>query len=210
MVAPADEVQPETPTTVTVPAADLPATINLAVPMVYQAPLSNWDAIHEDACEEASILMVKAFLDGERSISREEMDRRILGVVDYEMKTLGYFESTDAATTVGIMRDYLGMSGMKILPVASIDDVKAQLAAGRPVIIPADGKALKNPNFRHGGPAYHMLVAKCYKPGKIITNDPGTRLGADYVYDETVLFDAIHDWNGGDPPNGAKVVIVVE
>jgi len=178
--------------------------------MVYQAPFSIWDALHEDACEEAAWLMIDAFMDGETELTREEMDRRILDVVDHEMRTLGYFENTDADLSVAIMRDYLGLTGAAVVPVDSIEDIKRELAAGRPVIIPASGKELKNPNFRGGGPAYHMLVAKGYKPGWIITNDPGTRKGADYVYDEKTLWEAVHDWNGGDVPNGRKVVIVVK
>jgi len=192
------------------PADALPTEMNLLVPMVYQAPFAVWDAVHDDACEEAAILMIQAYMNGESELTREEMDRRILGVVDHEMEVLGYFESTDAATTADIRREYLGLASVKILPVNSIDDVKAQIAAGRPVVLPASGKALRNPNFRGGGPVYHMLVAKGFKPGQIITNEPGTRLGADYLYDEQLLFDAIHDWNDGDTPNGAKVMIVVE
>jgi len=217
--APATSAPAAPPAENTGPAADngpltadaaRPDAINLLVPMVYQAPLTNWDTTHEDACEEASMLMAQAFLTGEKTISRKEMDRRILDLIDYEMKALGYFESTDAATTAAVMRGHLGLTGIEVLPVRSIDDVKAQLAEGRPVLLPADGKALKNPNFRHGGPLYHMLVAKGYKPGQIIANDPGTRLGADYIYDEEVLFGAIHDWNGGDPPHGEKLMIVVK
>jgi len=187
----------------------LPASINLKVPMVYQAPFAVWNAQDEDACEEASMLMVQAYLAGDASMSREEMGRLIDGIVAYEMSTLGYFESTDAATTAGIMRSYLGLGSVRVLPVASIDDVKRELAAGRPVMLPASGRDLHNPNFRNGGPPYHMLVAKGYKPGWIITNDPGTRKGADYLYTEDVLFNAIHDWNGGDVLQGQKVMIVV-
>jgi len=45
--------------------------------------------------------------------------------------------------------------------------------------------------------------------GQIITNDPGTRKGADYLYDPQILLDAIHDWNDGDVPRGEKNMIVI-
>jgi hypothetical protein len=186
----------------------LPASINLKVPMVYQAPFSVWDAKDEDACEEASMLMVQGYLNGTTGFSREEMRRLIDGIVAYEMSSLGYFESTDAAQTAEIMRSYLKLGSVKVLPVASIDDIKRELAAGHPVMLGASGRNLHNPNFKNGGPVYHMLVAKGYKPGWIITNDPGTRKGTDYLYAEDVLFNALHDWNGGDVLNGAKVMIV--
>ena len=61
------------------------------------------------------------------------------------------------------------------------------------------------------GPLYHMLVVKGYtKDGTIITNDPGTRRGADFLYDPDALFNAVHDWNGGNVNEGAKVMVVVE
>lgn len=194
-----------------------PKEINLAVPMIYQAPFQIWDAVDEDACEEASILMVQAFYRGERSLTREEMRRRIDEIIAYEKRTLGFFESTTAAETVDVMVQFLGLENVRVLPVTSPDDIRRQLAAGRPVILPCDGKRLENPNFRNGGPLYHMLVVKGYKPastagrpGWFITQDPGTRKGENYLYDENILTNAIHDWNGGDVPHGAKVMIVVE
>ena len=71
---------------------------------------------------------------------------------------------------------------------------------------------LKNPYYTQPGPERHKVVIIGYDPDnkEFITNDPGTRRGADYVYDGALLWDAIHDWNGGDVPQGAKVMIVVE
>ena len=55
-----------------------------------------------------------------------------------------------------------------------------------------------------------MLVIKGYtKDGRFITNDPGTRRGANYLYDPNIVLNAIHYWNGGDVKNGKKAVIVV-
>jgi hypothetical protein len=82
---------------------------------------------------------------------------------------------------------------------------------GVPVIIPASGKELQNPNFRNGGPPYHMLVMKGYlADGRWIVNDPGTRKGADYLYGKQLLLNAVHDWNGGDVPRGSSVAFVIE
>jgi len=198
------------PTPEPAPPPPLPKEINLKVPMVYQAPLGNWDALHEDACEEAAMLMLQAFLGGEASLTREEMERRIQDLIADEENMIGFLPSIDAQQAVEVMAELLGIDGAKVLPVGSIDDVRRQLADGHAVILPASGKELGNPNFRNGGPLYHMLVAKGYTATRIITNDPGTRKGADYLYDPEVLFDAVHDWNEGDVPNGAKVMIVAE
>jgi hypothetical protein len=45
---------------------------------------------------------------------------------------------------------------------------------------------------------------------EIITNDAGIGRGQSYVYDENVLWNAIHDWNGGDVIHGEKLMIVIE
>lgn len=187
----------------------IPYSFNLKVPFVPQAPLKVWDEIHEDTCEEASFTMLKAYMDDEQLSDVNEMDRRLLAAVEWQNETYGDFKSTSAARTAEIMREHLGMKGVRVLPVNDILDVKRHIAAGRPVILPAAGKLLFNPNFKNGGPLYHMLVAKGYTTSTVITNDPGTRLGADYAYDDEVLWNAIHDWNGGDVENGDKVMIVI-
>lgn len=187
-----------------------PASFNLKVPFVPQAPFRVWDEIHEDACEEASILMLEAYVKGEVSVSLEEAERRIQELVKYQNETYGDFRSFDAEATAKLMRDKLGVKGAVALPVTSADDIRAQIALGRPVVIPAAGKLLNNPNFKNGGPLYHMLLIKGYSKDTFITNDPGTRVGADYVYQVDVVMNAIRDWNGGDVMNGGKIMIIVK
>ena len=87
--------------------------------------------------------------------------------------------------------------------------MKSALANGSPIIVPAAGRELANPNFTGAGPLYHMLVVRGYTDSTFVTNDPGTRNGNGYVYKQKIIMDAMGDWNGGDPANGAKVVIVV-
>ena len=70
---------------------------------------------------------------------------------------------------------------------------------------------LGNPYYKQPGPIYHALVLKGYtKDGKFITNDPGTKRGADYLYDPQVILNAMHEWNSGDVEHGRKMAIVVE
>lgn len=189
-------------------ASSFPATFNLKVPFIVQAPYAVWDEIHEDGCEEASISMIKGYVENAASFTAAQMEDRILAVVDYENNTLGYNKDTSAEQTAGIMRDFFGYKNAQVLPVRSWKDIKAQLVKGQPVVVPAYGKALNNPYFRDGGPVYHMLVIKGWTATKIITNDPGTKRGADLLYDPDTLMKALHDWNGGDVPGGAKVMIV--
>lgn len=54
-----------------------------------------------------------------------------------------------------------------------------------------------------------MLLLKGYTPTQFITNDAGTKRGANYPYDFQTVLNANHDWNGGDVEHGAKKIIVV-
>jgi hypothetical protein len=81
------------------------------------------------------------------------------------------------------------------------------------LILPTLGRELQNPNFKNPGPIYHMLVVQGYtKSGEIITNDPGTRKGKDYLYNPEILFNAIGDWdyNIESPNANIKVGIILK
>ncbi len=187
-----------------------PRSINLAAPFVLQAPKQNWELPYQEACEEAAAIMVDGYFRGQKKFSADEQERAILAFVEYEKRTLGFYEDTTAEQTAQMIRGFYGWKTVLVRDLKNADHVKSALAHGYPVIIPAYGKALKNPNYRHGGPLYHMIVVKGYLPdGRWITNDSGTRKGADYVYDTDVLMDAAHDWNNGDVPRGKRVMIVV-
>jgi len=188
-----------------------PDEINLAVPFTSQAPKQVWDMPYQEACEEAAMLMVDSYYRGRTAkFTPDEGDAAILKLIAYE--NIHYEGKADmtAAEVATFVKEYYGYKQVIVRELTTLDQVKAALALGYPVMTPAYGKALGNPNFRNGGPPYHMLVIKGYlKDGRIITNDSGTRKGADYVYDPQVLFNALHDWNGGDVPHGKKMMIVV-
>jgi len=190
----------------------LPAEANLDVPFTTQAPYANWDYPYQEACEEASAIMVDAFYRGKTGrISQATADAAILSLVAYEKSTLGFYEDTTAAQTADFIKGYFGYENVIAKPLTSVDDIKKAVALGYPVIVPAAGKLLGNPNFRNGGPAYHMLVIRGYTPTLFITNDPGTRNGLEYTYTYETLMHAAHEWNGT-PANvteGKPMMIVV-
>ena len=47
----------------------LPSQFNLAVPFVLQAPTANWDAVHNETCEEAAVLTVHYYWTKVKSFS---------------------------------------------------------------------------------------------------------------------------------------------
>ncbi|MFA5129755.1 MAG: C39 family peptidase [Patescibacteria group bacterium] len=180
------------------------------VPFSVQAPFGVWDEVHEETCEETAVMMVAAFYNGETGvIPKKTADTRILHIVDVENQLLGFYKDTSATATAAFTTKTYPSLRVDILPLKSVDDIKRQLQQGIPVILPTDGKKLYNPNFKNGGPKYHMLVIIGYKNGYFITNDPGTRRGKSYLYKENVLFTAAHDWNNGDVPHGKKVMIII-
>lgn len=187
----------------------LPSQVNLAVPFLAQAPKQNWNMPYQEACEEASMIMVNAFYQGRTTpFSAEEGDKAILDLVAFE-EARGLKPDLTAAEVMETMnRKWEFDTVLTRIPV-TVDSIKRALANGYPVIIPVDGKALKNPRFRNGGPLYHMLVIKGYVGDQYwITNDPGTKFGADFTYPIDHLVSVAHDWNGGDVPRGVPVIVV--
>ncbi len=188
----------------------LPAEFNLAVPFTPQAPFAVWDEIHEDACEEASVMMIDAFYTN-RNFTPQSADDEINAIVNWELQTFGYWLDTTAEETARILREKYGYQNVRVVYDIDINDIKQEVASGHPVILPAAGQLLGNIYFQQPGPLYHMLVVRGWtKEGMIITNDPGTKRGEGYLYDPDVFINAVHDWNGGDVENGRKAMIFVE
>lgn len=185
--------------------------INLAVPFTVQAPFANWEAPYKEFCEEASALMAAKYLTGEKIPSPESADRDMLAIKAFEEKRFGYYEDTTAAETAVILKEHFGIDAVELIPDPAVADIKEAVAAGKLVIVPAAGRLLGNPYYTPPGPLYHMLVVKGYtSDGKFITNDPGTRRGADFLYSPETIINAMHDWRpDGDITKGTKVVLIV-
>ncbi len=178
----------------------LPAEKNLAVPFTSQAPKGVWDADHEEFCEESAVAMAGRFFQGKKFTSTDDADDALFALKDWEIDHLGFFFDTTAAETAQMAEGIYGVKvTLKVNP--TVTDIKRAIADGHVVIVPAAGRELGNPNFTAPGPIYHNLVVRGYtKDGKFITNDPGTRKGEAYVYDQDIVMSAMHDW----VPNGAR------
>jgi hypothetical protein len=188
----------------------LPAEVNLKVPFTSQAPSQNWDATHEEFCEEASMLMAGSYIKKQTIDGIKDAETKLQAIKSFEIKRLGYFEDTTAEETALILREYFEIPKVEVVYTPTINDVKTALAGNKVIIVPLAGREIGNPNFTPPGPLYHMLLIKGYtKNGELITNDPGTRKGADYIYKEEVIMEAIHDWNGGKVETGKRAMIVI-
>ncbi|MDO8571837.1 MAG: C39 family peptidase [bacterium] len=169
------------------------------VPFTSQAPFSNWeDPRQQNGCEEASILMALKWVKNE-PLDRNIAEKEIIAISEFEKEKYGFYEDSSAEQTAIIMKDYFGYASAVVKKNISKTDVIAALETGAIVIVPVQGKKLKNPNFKGAGPERHMLVIYGYDPRKkeFITNDPGTRKGKGYRYKENILLGAILNYPNG-------------
>jgi len=145
-------VKPTPPPTSNTTTTSFAKEVNLAVPFLLQAPKQNWVDPFEDACEEASLLMVNGYYkDRGHGWTPDEGVKDILDVVAYEDKTYGYNKDTTAHDVAHTAIGYFGYPKAQVIDATEFN-IKNMLNKGYPVIIPADGKMLLNPNFKNGGP----------------------------------------------------------
>lgn len=190
----------------------------LDVPFIAQAPTGAWsDPRQQDGCEEAAVYMGMLWVTGnEKPRTLEEQEKEIIKVSDWEEEKYGDYHDTSARHTLErIIKGYYLYDRAEVRYDITIGDIKDELYNGNVVIVPANGRALNNPNFTPPGPDRHMLLVKGYDPEtkEFITNDNGTRRGENYRYSEKVLFEAIRDYPTGNHlpiEKESKVMIVVK
>lgn len=169
----------------------LPDKYLLKVAFQSQAPFGDWSEPYENACEEASIITVEHYLNGQ-DLSKEQMKSEIDSAVAWQVANWGGHNDLNADKTLNLAQDYFHLSG-KVVRNYSLNDIKKYISSGLPVLAPSAGRKLGNPNFRGAGPEYHMLVIIGYddSQGIFITHDPGTRKGEKYIYKYQIVLDAI-------------------
>lgn len=192
----------------------VPSKAFIKVPFIVQAPFADWNDRNKEACEEASVLMVHDYLQGVKSVSQQESKDALNTMLDWGETHFSGRKDTTIQETADFFIKEFGYSSKEVFVVYDItlDDIKAALANGYPVIVPAAGRSLGNKYFRTPGPLYHMLVIVGYDADGFITNDPGTIHGEGYRYKPSTLFNAIHDLT--DPldqiDSGRKAMLIVK
>jgi len=188
--------QPEQPDLVENQNQNPPVTsINLNVPFTSQAPTANWSQPFQDACEEAAILMADYYVQGKSMPAVTEVENILVAMIDWQAKNMDGEIDMDISELAYLAENYLGYEKYDIVNDLSVEKIISYLDRGLPLVVPANGKLLENPNFSNGGPVYHMLVIKGYKDGYFITNDPGTRLGHNFIYTFENMLYSIADWD---------------
>jgi len=182
-----------------------PKSAEIDVPFTSQAPQGDWSQPWQDACEETSIYMVASFY-ADDPIRRDEAVKRIREI--FKVKNATFKVSRDESLeTIAKLIEELDMpwtTELKVDPTP--EDLKAELAAGRPIIVPVYEPALQNPYY---SAQYHVLVLTGYddEKGEFIVNDPGTRSGEGLRFPQERFMNAIHDLNPEDKDAGRKAVL---
>lgn len=184
------------------PQAELPESAEISMWFASQAPYGDWGEPWQNACEEAAIIIVKHYLD-QRPLDKAMMHDEVLQLVDWQDQNWGGNRNLTSEKTLLMAKSFYGLNG-EVIYDYDVDKIKHYIVSGIPVIIPANGRTLENPNFRNGGPEYHMLVIKGYNSSQFITNDPGTRLGEGYVYSYDIILNSVKN-----PSGGAKSILIL-
>ena len=184
---------------------------SLPIPFTPQAPYGVWTQPWQDACEEAAIVMVDHFYRGyaSRTIPKPDAAEAIREAYNVKNNLYGWSLDENADKMTRWINDFYGW-GARLIEKPTEEEIKTELAAGRPVIAPAHGRSLGNPYFRAGGPDYHTVVISGYDDAtrEFIVQEPGTRRGLDFRYPYDRLLSAIHDYvPGGKTKTGRQVVI---
>lgn len=215
----ASEFQSQTPVSEAVFETVLPSAFNLDIQFYSQAPKADWGMPYQEACEEASLILARNYVTYQ-TMTLDEFDKAIREMVDWQVGTYGSHKDISIEETATILEKYLGFSNYEIVDNPTPELIKKYLSHGYPIVAPFAGRQLGNPFFTEPGPIYHMLVIKGYEETenglKFITNDVGTRRGHNYMYEEDVFMDALHDWVDGSLENpelldqGPKRILVLK
>lgn len=166
----------------------------LEVPYTSQAPQGNWKEPWQNACEETSILMIDAFYKG-YSLDTTTAPRGILSVLDIKNNNYGTSLDENARKMMSIINNFFPWES-EMVENPSLDDIKREIDAGHPVIMPVYGKGLRNPSFTAGGPVYHVFVISGYDDStqEFITQEPGINRGKNYRYSYATIMESMHDF----------------
>lgn len=190
----------------------VPSSYNISnVPFTSQAPFAVWDDLHNEACEEASLVIANFYLT-KNNLTADLADSDIQRMINWEINYFGVNKNLTASETMAMAYNFYGLNNLSIKEINSVSDIKKEISQNHLVIVPTAGRLLGNPNFKTPGPIYHMLVISGYTKDQFITQDVGTKNGQNYVYSQDTLFNAIHDWTGDDSTisSGEKNIITLQ
>jgi hypothetical protein len=179
-------------------AASSTEIVKLSVPFIIEIPDGTWTGYWKNACEEASMAMVDQYYQGVSSIGRQASKNIMIPLFTYQNSVWGSNADSNAERTAKIIEANLDFKAT-IKRNPTIDEIKDELRAGRPVISFHYARHLDNPGhrFRANGSWYHVMVISGFDEttGEFITEDPGAENGLDYRYKYDTLMATLGDFN---------------
>ncbi len=176
--------------------------INLPVPFTPEAPDGVMVKPWNNSCEEASIIMLDRYYFGhtEKTIAKSTAKTSILSYITIENKIFGYNANTNAAEMVRLINEYSKYFEAKVKTNPTLEEIKNQLQAGRPIIALLYGYNLNNPRipFVRNGSYYHTFVIKGFdhETNEFIVNDDGDyKQGLDLRYSYDTILGALRDYS---------------
>ena len=162
-----------------------------------QAPTGSWQEPYQNACEEAAILMAHQWVVG-KSVTRKEANAELLKMIAFENERFGDYRDTTAAETVELFKTFYKSDAARLVPSATLADVKRELAEGNVVILPMAGRRLNGPYYTPPGPIYHMLLFRGYDEDReeFTVNDDGTNTkGEAFRFSYAAIARSWNDWD---------------
>ena len=172
--------------------------ISYNVPFTVQSPATEWHRpVFQDGCEEASALMA-VYWARNKVFETKVTPQLIIDISEWEEDRFDEFRDISTNDTAIMIREYFNYINIEVFTIDSVNELIDILKQGV-IIAQMNGKKLGNIYFTVPGPENHMLVIKGYDfdNRSFITNDPGTRRGESYIYEEDILFEAIRDYPTG-------------
>jgi hypothetical protein len=176
------------------------ASVLQDIPFLSQAPTGKWnESVFENGCEEASVLMAISWAEGKSFPDAAKEAALIRGMARDIEKAYGTSHDTSAFDLSHFLAAESDTLSVEFRADVTLADIRSALLDGYGMMVPVDGRALGNPHYTAPGPERHMLLAIGYESstGEIITNDPGTKFGAQYRYQEEQFYQAIRDYATG-------------
>ena len=168
-------------------------SFKLNVPFISQSPYKKWDHLHNEACEEASLVMASHWINS-TPLNKKIADQKIKNSVSWQKENWGGHYDLNAKDTIELAKGFFNIKKIYFTDIKSIDEIKYFLEQGKLVLAPMAGRNLDNPYFQTPGPAYHMVVVVGFEKEHVITNDPGTFRGKSFKYPDKNFINSLHDW----------------
>ena len=187
----------------------LPEKIKISVPFTSQAPQGIWVEPWQNACEEASIVMIDYFYNGD-NLTKEKAREEILKIFDTKERSFGQSADESMETIAAIINQSNLSWSARVVDNPTIEQMKLELANHRPIMVPIYAPAIDNPYYTDEGPDYHVVVLVGYDDDtqEFIFHDPGTQYGKNFRYDYEGFYKAISDFlsDQNDGPEPVRVI----